>query len=127
MQQAYVSEAVTKWGSWDIIGYQGPGERSGTGTYISKTTNFAYADGLSDGTKELGTAEPGWGAYNITKLNDCAANGEVTSAATTSAPWYVTVAAASGSAAAGADAIKFEAKANGKCEPLTPSFDKIGK
>lgn len=128
LQQAYVSEAVTKWGSWDNIGYQGPGERQGSTTpYISTTTNFAYVDGLSADTSDLGTAAAGWGAYNLTKLNDCEAQNKPSSAATMDAPWYVSVAKASGSAAAGADAVKFEAKASDKCKILTTAFEKIGK
>ena len=109
LQQAFVSETGTDYGSFKLIGYSAPGTNS-------QTTNFTYTDEAGAGTHALPTsAEDAWKATSRVQLNDC----------TTGGTWTVTIAKANGGNAA--DAAVFDASVSGTgCEELTPSFNKIG-
>lgn len=112
LQQAYVSEAATAFGNWNIIGYKAPGDNG-------NTTNFAFTEGsisFSNGTAELTDANQiAWQAQNKAKLNDCAP----------AVNWTVAVAK---SADAAGEAKFTPALANkDNCLALTPSFETLGK
>ena len=108
LQQAFISETGTDYGSFKLIGYSAPGVNS-------ETTNFTYTDEAGDGTHALGSASEAWQAASRVKLNDCNIGGK----------WQVKIAKADGGDAA--DAAEFTAVVVGEnCEELTPSFTKIG-
>ena len=117
LQQAYISEAV-KLGSWEMIGYKGPGANTkggATGGGTSTTTNFDYKDANSftNKTVAIGTTLAGFTATNKPVLNDCAAGGT----------WVMTMTGNAGDTDA-----TFTASVTGNgCEELTPSFKNIGK
>lgn len=112
LQQAYMSESNV-YGSWKLIGYTGPGEAVGNDGDTSFTTNFGYGGTLIDSTTSSEVI--GWDASNLVTLNDCDVG----------AAWLITNAAISSVS----DEIYFTASMSDKdnCEPLTPTFTKIGK
>lgn len=124
LQEAYMSES-NAYGTWVLIGYTGPGEiteKGGTSkSPNSYTGNFAYTgDAIADTTTEAIT---GWAAWNIVALNDCGVSGSKETTTTDGAPWTVDNRAISGVS----DGTYFHTAVNDDdCEPLTPTFSKIG-
>jgi len=123
-QLAYVSEKDSV-GSWDVIGYQAPGE--GTGAYLKATATFTYADGYSDATTaEIpASATLGWKAGNNVKLNDCAKPASAPAAGTTTSIWNITF---KSTTAGDAGSLAFTSAVDGtgtSCQVLTPSFSTI--
>ncbi|SHL10703.1 type IV pilin protein [Fibrobacter sp. UWEL] len=113
LQDAYVAEAGTYIGNWNMIGYTMP-----------KSNNFSYTDGFegkaTTALKGL-VATQGWSATNAAKLNDCQ-SGE---------NWVITVAENKTSASTGNPIVYAagykDASATSTCSPLTPNFANIGK
>ena len=120
-QLAYVSEKDSV-GSWDVIGYQAPGE--GDNAYVKATATFTYADGYSVATTaEIPTSKTvGWKAGNNVKLNDCVKPTTPT-AGTADGVWTVKF---NSSTAGDAGSLAFTSTVNGTgCPVLTPSFSTI--
>lgn len=129
LQEAYMSES-NAYGTWVLIGYTGPGEIVSKGASNSNptsyTTNFVYSGAA---VSDSGSTESflGWGAANRVALNDCGVSVTQTSANdyTESSPWVVKTRAISGVE----DGTYFNTTMQddeGDCEPLTPTFSKIG-
>ena len=108
LQQAYVSESNVL-GGWTMIGYSGPGSSDNASS--SHTTNFGYSGSIgASATTNVQSADD-WAATNLVPLNDCAATGK----------WSITSVPGNGGT------VTFNAGITGNgCEPLTPSYCKIG-
>ena len=103
MQDAYAVEALTV-GSWNQIGYTGPGTSSVGG---SSSNVLAY--------KEIAVADnkAGWQALALTSMNEC------TTAKTNG--WKLE-AKNNSSSAEGKGDVLYKASGDGECTGLTPSF-----
>lgn len=112
LEQAYISEAGVVLGNYKIIGYSTPGQ-------ADKTTNFDYTEASKswkDNTVALtGSVTNAWQAASLVKLNDC----------TTGSVWHIDVAPSTTNAGEATFTAVLPTDTN--CQPLTPSFDKIGK
>ena len=112
LQDAYVAETGAYFGSWDKVGYTGPGAKQTNGTYT--TTQFIYSDPNTDnyanGSASLTTtAAKVWRAHNVAKLNDCGIGDN----------WNLSVAKAT----SGTNGeYKWSASMGTGCDLLTPSF-----
>ena len=105
MQDAYAVEA-NKIGSWQAIGYTGPGSNSSGG---SASAIFTYNE--VDADVDAGTA--GWTAKPNSKLNDCDTGNSWTLYAQ-----YITSGAQQGN-------VGYAASGDAVCTDLTPAFDKL--
>lgn len=112
LQQAYFAEKVM-YGTWQNIGYTGPGQQSNTSSTYSN--NFRYDGGAI--TSETTASQIGWQASNIAKLNDCAAGMH----------WKVTTTAVGSDSKDAYTADIVEGSTAGACAAVTPSFTSIGK
>ena len=108
LQDAFVSESGTNWGSWHMIGYT-MNTSNNVFSYDSVTTT-------TSGTGVLGTAVAVWKATPKAALNDC----------TTSNFWQLKISKATGTGANGAvyDA-EVSGGAGGNCDVLVPGFGKL--
>lgn len=113
LQQAYFAEKVM-YGTWQNIGYTGPGTAPSNNTSSTYSTNFRYDGGAI--TSETTAAAIGWQASNIAKLNDCSAGTH----------WQVTTKTV-GSDSKDAYEAQMASDSNGGCAAVTPSFTLIGK
>ena len=103
MQDAYAVEA-NEIGSWQAIGYTGPGSNSSSG---SQSAIFLYEEiGVSGHTA-------GWRAKPTSKLNNCNTNNKWELAAQ-----YITSADQQGN-------VGYAASGDAVCTDLTPAFDKL--
>ena len=108
LQQAYVSESNVL-GGWTMIGYSAPG--SSVNASNAKTTNYEYKSSIAAGTTTNTKTSKDWEATNNIPLNDCAKGGS----------WSITSVPGAGGT------VTFETNITGTgCEPLTPSYCKIG-
>ena len=110
LQDAYVAETGAYFGSWDKVGYTGPGAKQTDGTF--HTTQFIYSDpytGYASGSAALGSAAIVWQAHNVAKLNDCAIGDN----------WKLSVSKASGNTNG---EYKWSVTNPSTCSVLTPSF-----
>lgn len=134
LQEAYMSES-NAYGTWVLIGYTGPGEiveKGASGANpTSYTTNFIYSGAQitanDDGEYTTTSSMLGWGAANRVALNDCGVSVTSTDAGdyTGSSPWVVKTRTIDGVS----DGTYFNTTMQddeGDCEPLTPTFSKIG-
>lgn len=130
LQDAYAAETGAA-GSWKVIGYIGPGEKSGNTK--SGTTVFAYEDEFTPKDTEKETTmvgkladgddgEKGWSAKAKTALNDCKIDSK----------WTINIAV--GDANGSGSTIKYISKvpqdgsgADANCLSLTANFENIGK
>lgn len=115
LQQAYISEAGTVLGNYKIIGYSTPGQ-------AGMTTNFDYTEATKswdNNTVALTTTDVdnAWQAASRVKLNDCPIG----------ATWSVSVASSATNAGEATFTAKIPTDNSNACQPLTPSFDKVGK
>lgn len=100
LQDAYAVEAAAI-GSWQKIGYTGPGASSQSG---STTQNFTYKEAA---------ASPQWSAIAAKKLNDCTAGKK----------WTLGAAASANNDADGSHYdVAYTAGGDGECTGLTPAF-----
>ena len=125
LQDAYIAETGTYYGSWNKIGYTAPGQTAqGSKTSASgQTANFkyeqvgTYSDAETATVPASGSGADTWQASNLVKLNDCPA----------AVNWKIKLEA--GGTAAGA--VKYTAYYNSTnqslCSPLTAAFENIGK
>ena len=125
LQDAFIAETGTYYGSWNKIGYTAPGQTAaGTASSATgSTTNFTYTQVGSYSADETATVPSGtgaqvWKAANRLKLNDCPAGEN----------WNIKLEA--GGSAAGA--VKYTAyykdnDSESKCSPLTAAFKNIGQ
>ena len=124
LQEAYMSEA-NAYGTWVLIGYTGPGTIDAKGgsseSPVSYTNNFSFTGAsIADTTSE---SVVGWAAWNIVALNDCGVTGSKGTTTTDGAQWTVTTRKMDGVS----DGAYFNTSVNDDdCEPLTPTFSKIG-
>lgn len=129
LQDAYAAETGAA-GAWSVIGYIGPGTKSGN---TSSTTVFKYSDDFqpadaTNNTTMVGSlstdaaGQAGWGAEALTALNDCAAASKWTvnikKGTTNSSGSLVEYVAKTPSASGSTDA---------NCKSLTANFENIGK
>ena len=86
LQEAYASENNAV-GTWEAIGYKGPGEQTANNGSTSKTASFGYAN----------TVAGNWIATSSVALNDCPANSTwtVTTSYTATSGGITTTAASS--------------------------------
>ena len=95
-------------GGWTMIGYSGPGASDNASS--SHTTNFGYKGSIAANSTASATTNNDWAATSRVPLNDCATG-----------TWSITSVPASGGT------VTFNAAITGNgCEPLTPSYCKIG-
>lgn len=126
LQDAFIAETGTYYGSWNKIGYTAPGQTTaGNKTSATgSTTNFTYSqvgtydDAETATVPAAGSGAQVWKAANRLKLNDCPA----------AENWNIKLEA--GGSAAGA--VKYTAyykddAAKAACSPLTAAFENIGK
>lgn len=126
LQDAFIAETGTYYGSWNKIGYTAPGQtNAGTASSATgSTTNFTYSQVGFYSTDETATVPASgagaqvWKAANRLKLNDCPADEN----------WNIKLEA--GGSAAGA--VKYTAyykdsNSESKCSPLTAAFKNIGQ
>lgn len=126
LQDAFIAETGTYYGSWNKIGYTAPGQTdAGTASSATgSTTNFTYTQVGSYSADETATVPASgagaqvWKAANRLKLNDCPAGEN----------WNIKLEA--GGSAAGA--VKYTAyykdsNSESKCSPLTAAFKNIGQ
>ena len=113
LQDAYAVEALEV-GSWNAIGYTGPGSNS-TGASLSSVFKYTEVDKTGNGN----SAKAGWRAKPVNKLNDClpTVNTDV---------WTVTAFNKSNTAD-GQGNVEYTATGSDNCIALTPSFSNIVK
>lgn len=103
LQDAFISETGTTWGSWQYIGYK------------METTNnvFKYEEenAPASGTEALGTAKAVWKATPLAGLNDCK----------TTDSWGLKIAKIQD----GNGAAYTARVSSADCNVLTPSFGKL--
>ena len=119
LQDAYASES-NKLGSWQAIGYSGPGtKKTTTGSQVYESGNFWYAEG------QMGTAD--WSASPRTKLNDCSAEATQPTAAATTHSWYLVSTFNNSTGGDGEGNITLKASGIDACTSLTPAFANLIK
>lgn len=101
MQDAYAVERGTNWGTWQQIGYTGPGS---VGSKKAVSAIFTY---------EEGDAAPQWNVKTNQKLNDCGSG--VTG-------WTLSAKMDENNATTGQSNVLYKAGGQSKCYDLTPSF-----
>ena len=110
LQDAFVSESGTNYGSWKMIGYTMK-TNNNVFTYDSVSTSY------TGGTAVLGNATAVWKATPKANLNECS----------TSNFWQLKIKKATGTGNNGAE---YEAQvsggAGGNCDVLAPGFGKLG-
>lgn len=119
LQDAYASES-NQVGSWQLIGYSGPGTVVSTDKDSSVTTNFTYGGASLKGLTGSGasaafgnsalSATTTWTATNRVALNDVAIG----------QTWSLAV-----SAAASQTVLSYTATSPSGAEQLTPNFSKL--
>lgn len=136
LQDAYVAEN-TALGTWKVIGYKQPGGTNflyaedpstktvtcASGTPKTVDDEIVGCDPKKDGDGKIteqgvvgtSTYAKAWSAENKAKLNDCAAG----------VNWNISATVSNASDEAGS--VAYTATVSDDCQPLTPSFDKIGK
>jgi prepilin-type N-terminal cleavage/methylation domain-containing protein len=122
LQDAYASES-NKLGSWQAIGYSGPGTKTSAATsgtsQVYESGNFWYAEGT------MGTAD--WSASPRTKLNDCAALASAPTTAATTHSWYLASTFTNAGGGDGEGNITLKADGIAACTSLTPAFANLVK